>query len=260
MSQRRSIRGAAPIVVAIAVFPTPAQLHAARKFAAHRHGAVSFAVVDSHGRDRGGRHPSARRPSASVVKAMLLVAYLRAHRHERLSLPARRLLAPMIRVSDNDAAIAIDAVVGDAGLRAVGHAARMRHLTTGRGLFDTGITAADQARFFFRLDRLLPRRYRAYARALLASVVPEQRWGVPEAAHGRFHVLIKGGWRSGLVHQSARVEWRGHHLAVAVLTTSDPSMTYGETTIRGIAARLLSPISEAHKGSSAGYAGYRPAG
>src|SRR4051812_26321217 len=102
MSQRRSIRGAAPIVVAIAVFPTSAQLHAARHFAAHRHGAVSFAVVDSHGRDRGGRHPALRRPSASVVKAMLLVAYLRAHARDRLSPPARRLLSPMIRVSAND--------------------------------------------------------------------------------------------------------------------------------------------------------------
>jgi hypothetical protein len=243
------------MVAAIAIFPTPAQLHAARKFAAHRHGAVSFAVVDSRGRDRGGRHPSASRPSASVVKAMLLVAYLRAHRHERLSPAARRLLSPMIRVSDNDAAIAIHAVVGDAGLRAVGHAAHMRHLATGRGLFETGITAADQARLFFRLDRLLPRRHRGYGRSLLSSVIAAQRWGVPRAARGRFHVLIKGGWRGGLVHQSARVEWRGHHLAVAVLTVGNPGQAYGEQTIQGIAARLLSPISEAHKGSSAGHAG-----
>jgi hypothetical protein len=236
-------------LAAVAVFPTPAQLHAARRFAAHRHGAVSFAVVDSHGRDRGGLHPAAQRPSASVVKAMLLVAYLRRHAHDRLSPPARRLLAPMIRVSDNGAAETIHAVVGDAGLRAVGTAAHMRHLSTGHGLFETGITAGDQARFFWRLDSLLPRRHRAYARTLLATVVSEQRWGVPAAARGRFHVLIKGGWRGGLVHQSARVEWRGHHLAVAVLTIGGPGIVYGERTIEGIAARLLSPVSVARKGS-----------
>ena len=236
---------------AIAVFPTPAQLHAARHFAAHREGAVSFAVVDSRGRDRGGLHPAARRPSASVVKAMLLVAYLRRHAHDRLSPPARRLLSPMIRVSDNRAAETIHAVVGDAGLRAVGHAAHMRHLSTGHGLFETGITAGDQARFFWRLDRLLPRRHRAYARTLLATVAPQQRWGVPRAARGRFHVLIKGGWRAGLVHQGARVEWRGHHMALAVLTVGGAGVVYGQQTIQGIAARLLSPVSVARKGSAA---------
>jgi hypothetical protein len=149
----------------------------------------------------------------------------------------------------------IHAVVGDAGLRAVGRAAHMRHLTTGHGLFETGVTAADQARFFFRLDRLLPRRHRAYGRSLLASVVAAQRWGVPRAARGRFHVLVKGGWRRGLVHQSARVEWRHHHMAIAVLTVGSPTQVYGERTIQGIAARLLSPISVAHKGSAAGHAG-----
>ncbi|TML03201.1 MAG: serine hydrolase [Actinobacteria bacterium] len=256
-AQRRSIRGwpATAIVAAVAVFPTPAQLSAARHFAAHRHGAVSFAVVDSRGRERGGLHPAARRPSASVVKAMLLVAYLRRHAHERLTPPVRRLLSPMIRVSDNEAAIVIHAVVGDAGLRAVGRAAHMRRLTTGHGLFETGITAADQARLFWRLDRLLPRRHRAYGRALLASVVAQQRWGVPRAARGRFRVLIKGGWRTGLVHQSARVEWRGHHLAVAVLTAGSPNMVYGERTIQGVAARLLSPVSVARKGSVTAHAG-----
>jgi hypothetical protein len=248
-------RAATAALAAVAVFPTRAQLHAARSFAAHRHGGVSFAVVDSHGRERGGRAPAVRRPSASVVKAMLLVAYLRAHAHDRLSAPARRLLAPMIRVSDNEAAEAIHAVVGDEGLRAVGRAAHMRHLTTGHGLFETGITAGDQARFFWRLNGLLPRRHRAYARGLLATVVPEQRWGVPRAAGGRFHVLVKGGWRSGLVHQSARVEWRGHHMALAVLTVGGPGMAYGGRTIQGIAARLLSPLSVARRGSATANAG-----
>jgi hypothetical protein len=44
-------------------------------------------------------------------------------------------------------------------------------------------------------------------------------------------------------------------MAIAILTVGGPGMVYGEQTIQGIAARLLSPISVARKGSAAANAG-----
>ena len=65
--------------------------------------------------------------SASVVKAMLLVAYLRRSdvRGRGLRADERALLDPMIRFSDNGAADAVHARVGLAALAAL--AAPRRH-------------------------------------------------------------------------------------------------------------------------------------
>jgi hypothetical protein len=182
-----------------------------------------------------------RAPSASVVKAMLLAAYLRHHRYVPPGIKA--ILAPMIRVSDNVAAEAMYRIVGAAGLRDVGRAAHMRRLLTGVPLFDTGITAADQVRFFWRLDRVIPRRHLAYAESLLRSVVPVQSWGIPAAARPRgWRVFFKGGWRNSLTHQSALLVRTAHprvKIAISVLTTGSPSMGYAEQTIAGITRRLL---------------------
>jgi hypothetical protein len=191
----------------------------------------------SDGRLRGFRR-SRVAPSASVVKAMLLAAYL--HSGRPLTAGIRAVLEPMIRRSDNGAAHAVHAIVGDAGLRAVGRAAGMRRLVTGGRLFNTGITAADQVRFFFNLGDVIAPRYLVYAKRLLRTVVPWQSWGIPFAARPRgWRVYFKGGWRGTMTHQSAQLLRGPTKLAISVLTTGSPSMAYAEGTIAGIARRLL---------------------
>src|SRR4051794_20541924 len=90
-------------------FPRYASLLEARHYAAHRRGDVSFAVMRSDGRLRGYR-PARRAPSASLVKAMLLAAYL--HSRRPLTPAISATLRPMIRMSDNGAAQRIFAIVG----------------------------------------------------------------------------------------------------------------------------------------------------
>jgi hypothetical protein len=221
--------------------PTAQALREARVYAAQREGParVSWAVVDTRGRlfaRHGGRHHR----SASQTKAMLLVAYLRRAGRRPVPAAARRVLGPMIRRSANRAASRIHRIVGDAGLAAVGRAAGMRNLRLNGTWSEVGITAADQARLFRRIDRLCPRRHRRYARRLLGSVVAPQSWGVPAVARPRgLGVLFKGGWRRTLVNQAALVELPdGRRLSIAVLTDGAP-YGHGRVTVEGVARRLL---------------------
>jgi hypothetical protein len=108
-------------------FPPAAGIRAARAWVRGRAGS-SFALIDSHGRLHGFA-PRRRYVSASVVKAMLLVAYLRQVGNRPPSPAERAVLGPMIRWSDNDAADSIYARIGDSGLLDLARRARMRDLT-----------------------------------------------------------------------------------------------------------------------------------
>jgi hypothetical protein len=105
------------------------------------------------------------------------------------------------------------------------------------------ISAADQARFFYEMDSLVPRQFRGYARYLLSTIAGYESWGIPAVARPGWHVFFKGGWRGTvlgqLVHQVARLEQPGRRFSLAVMTDGDPSMGYGIATIQGVAARLL---------------------
>jgi hypothetical protein len=224
--------------------PAVRQVTSARVFAGSRSGLVSFAVIDTSGRLRCYRCHT-RYVSASVVKAMLLVAYLNrlAERHQPLTSSHHVLLDAMIRVSDNSAATAIYRHVGDVGLYRLADQAEMSDFDVSANWPTAQITAADQAHLFAQIDGLLPTIYRGYARELLASIVPTQSWGIPEVSRPRWKTFFKGGWRETrrgkLVHQVARLERGRISLAIAVLTDGNPSEAYGRGTIRGITARLL---------------------
>jgi hypothetical protein len=203
-------------------------------------------VVSPDGRVRGS-HVHRRHSSASVVKAMLMVAYLRQPDVARRPLRGREraLLRPMIRSSNNRAATRVRAVVGNSGLLRLARRARMRDFATSPGSWgDTQVSPYDQARFFWRIDTFVPRRHRAYARSLLAGIVGPQRWGVPRAAPPGWDLYFKGGWvPPHRVNQVALLERDRSRVAVAVFSQGGPSFRYGRETIEGIARRLLLQVN-----------------
>jgi hypothetical protein len=133
-------------------------------------------------------------------------------------------------------------MVGERGLSRLARRASMRDFTAGGAFWSrTQVSPFDQARFFWRIDRWVPRRHRAYARSLLAGIVSRQRWGIPPFAPDGWDVLFKGGWVGRhRVNQVALLQRGRERIAIAVFTEDNPrSFRHGRRTIEGVARRLL---------------------
>jgi hypothetical protein len=221
----------------------PERKAAAVEYVQARAGMESFALVDERGRLRGYRPWRVVR-TASLLKPMLLVAYLNrpAVRVRELTRGERRLLGPMIRRSANWPVPTIVSRVGPTRLAMLARRTEMVHFRLGSPWGWSETTAGDQARFFYRIDRYVTPRHRAYARRLLASIVPSQRWGIPAEAPSGWTVFFKGAWSTGtgeVTHQAALLQNGRWRLSLAVLTKANPSHTYGTRTIKGVASRIL---------------------
>ena len=215
----------------------------ASDWAKDRRGTVSFAVRTTE-RLYGWR---TRRtvPTASVLKAMLLAAYLDrgSVRSRALRAADLRLLAPMVRRSDDVAATRVRDLVGPAGLHRLARRVGMRHFRVhpiwGRSRTD----AADQTRFFLHLERYIAPRHLATALRLLRTIVPAQRWGIGRVPLPGWRTYFKGGWGDGtgrVDHQVALLRGCGDsRVAVAVMTTGQGTHRYGKRTLEGVFRRLL---------------------
>jgi beta-lactamase class A len=215
----------------------------AREYAEGRSGSISFAVR-SEGRLYGWRATRSV-PSASVLKAMLLVAYLRRPGLSAPLTPSHQgLLEPMVRRSDNATATSVRNIVGNAGLMRLARRAGMSRFRAASGPIwgHSRIDAADQTSFFLRIDSLVPAAHRAYAMRLLSSIVPAQRWGIARVRPPGWALYFKGGWGSGtgaVDHQVALLRRGRRRVSIAIMTTANPSHAYAKETLRGLAARLL---------------------
>jgi D-alanyl-D-alanine dipeptidase len=225
-----------------AAFPPRRSIRAVRAFV-RRRASSSFALVDSRGRLHG--HAAHRRfASGSIVKVMLLVAYLR-ELEGRMPPPAyRELLHTMIVLSGNKVASIVQRRVGTAALWEVARDGGMRDFSMGASWGSALISAADQARFFRRFDRMIPAGTREYARDLMSSIDRRQRWRFPRPALDLgFKAFFKIGWRATaagrLVHAAGMFERDGERVSLVVLTDGNPSHDYGTDTIRGAAERAF---------------------
>jgi beta-lactamase class A len=217
-------------------------MQAALRYKRTRVGDIAFAV-------RTDSRFYAYRPdhvewSASVLKVMLLVAYLDrpSVAHRDLDDRDRALLNPMITVSDNDAATEVRSIVGNPGLSALAHRVGMTSFEPAAIWGQSHITARDQTKFFLHIDSFIPKLHRAYAMRLMASVTRSQRWGIGEVAPKGWKLYFKGGWGygTGLIDHQVALLVRGcTRVSVAVLTMHDGNHAYGKATLRAMFARLL---------------------
>jgi len=226
-----------------------------RGIEAARHGRESFVAVEVDDPGAGivcrldsGTHFD----SASVVKVTILGTLLRDAQaaHRSLTLRERALAWAMITRSDNGAASALWDEDGRVRLQRFLDAARMAETVLGPGgaWGLTRITATDETKLLWLLlqpNRVLDTSSRDYALALMADVIPAQRWGVPAGAPRSLVVHVKNGWLplapfgwrinsiGGFTGSAGRNS--GQRYSIVVLTQDNPTMAYGVDTVQRIA-------------------------
>jgi beta-lactamase class A len=209
---------------------------------------VGIAAADPEQRIRCRYHQWRKFHSASVIKVITLCALLQQLRGpENLSPYQAGLAQAMITESDNDAQDTLWNEIGVTALQQFLTEAGMDHTVLGRddywGL--TEVNAHDELRLLQLLitrNTVLDAASRRYALALMADVVPGQRWGVSAGSPPDVTVHLKNGWLPDpdLWDVNSIGDFTRHDLdySIVILTSNDPDMAYGVATVEAV-ARLI---------------------
>ena len=210
--------------------PTASARRAAFAWAAQRAGNVAVAVVDSRGRLYGYH---AWRPfiTASVVKAMLLVAYLRRHRSvERRH--ARDAHAHDHRLGQRRGRRRLPAASAATASRASRDRAGMRSFRAGGAWIVCRVAAADMARFFRDMERYMPAGPPPLRQRPARRTSSRTSAGASRRRRSRvgYRVYFKPGWLGAwmLANEAARLERAGS----ASASPSSPTTTRRPPTAR----------------------------
>lgn len=189
--------------------------------------------------------------TASSVKVAIMIALLRkveAKGRPPNSTEMARLKA-MIEHSDNDAATALYAEVGDqAGMRTFASQIGLSGFVPAdshRGWGWSTITPSAMARLFTKLWRhkMVNNHDRALALKLMSHVESDQRTGVGTTAPSGAYVAMKNGWVPGpdgkwVMNSSGIVATSHGTYIIAVYTAHNPSLSRGERIVIHVCAAM----------------------
>lgn len=230
-------------------------VYSVQAYLATRADSASVAVYDAKTGVTRTVAPQNSYITASIVKADILATLLhqaQAAGHG-LSAAQQATARQMIEFSDNNAATTLwNQVGGGPGVAAFNSGVPMPSTVPGSGgLWGlTRTTASDQVALVKDIaypNGLLGPSQRAYEQGLMENVTPSQKWGVSGGVPAGVTVALKNGWlpvsNGWEINSIGHIFGANRDYVIAVLTSGNPSMGYGISTIQGVSSLIWSGLS-----------------
>ena len=210
-----------------------------------RSGVITAFVLDLDTGDAYDYRPGQQDITASIVKVEILGTLLREVQAQGrgLNQTEQSLAVSMIEDSDDDSATDLWNEEGGApAVAGFDASVGMASTTVSYAWGLTVTTAADQVALLEHLvesNPVLTAASRAYELGLMEHVTPSQAWGVSAGVPPGVTVALKNGWlpvgADWEVNSIGWVDGGGHNYLIAVLSSGDPSESYGIDSISLVA-------------------------
>lgn len=217
---------------------------------ATRKGTVAVGLYDRTTKTTCTLRATSAYDSASTVKVTVLATLLwDAKKHNRtLTTRESTLAKAMITKSDNTATSTLWKQLGLTKIKGFLTAAGMTQTKPGANNYWglTQETVTDEQKLLKLVtakNSVLSDNSRAYILKLMNQVISSQRWGTPSGAPSTVTVHVKNGWlqrstHGWRVHSLGTFNGGGHDYMMSVLTQDNSTMSYGITTIQGVAKAI----------------------